>query len=121
MDFNVQPVEPQKTDVQVFLVNKSTDGMLLRPALRYAPKLHRVIGLEDPYFLTFQQVKDSCSRSEEDILKYLKSLDFVSEAQEQRLNTNVRRSGRFALRTFQNSSSPRVFISGFQNTKKCFP
>ena len=39
----------------------------------------------------------------------------------QRLNTNVRRSGRFALRTFQNSSSPRVFISGFQSTKKCFP
>ena len=59
--------------------------MLLKPALRYAPQLHRIIGLEDPYFLTFQQVKDLCSRSEEDILKYLKSLDFVSEAQEFRI------------------------------------
>ena len=85
LDFNVKPVEPHKTDLQVFLVNKSTDGMLLKPALRYAPQLHRIIGLEDPYFLTFQQVKDLCSRSEEDILKYLKSLDFVSEAQEFRI------------------------------------
>lgn len=55
VDLNVQPVEPHKTDMQVFLVNKSMDGMLLKPALRYAPQLHRVIGLEDPYFLTFQQ------------------------------------------------------------------
>ena len=85
VNFNVQPVEPQKTDLQVFLVNKSTDGMLLKPGLRYAPQLHRVVGLEDPYFLTFQQVKDLCSRSEEDILKYLKSLDFASEAQEFRI------------------------------------
>ena len=29
VDLNVQPVEPQKTDMQIFLVNKSTDGMLV--------------------------------------------------------------------------------------------
>ena len=59
--------------------------MLLKLALRYAPQLHRVIGLEDPYFLSFQQVKDLCSKSEEDILKYLKSLPFVSEAHKFRI------------------------------------
>ena len=26
LDFKVKPVEPQKTDLKVFLVNKSTDG-----------------------------------------------------------------------------------------------
>ena len=48
LDFEVKPVEPQKTDLKVFLVNKSTDGMQLKPALRYASHLHRIVGLEDP-------------------------------------------------------------------------
>lgn len=85
LDFEVKPVEPQKGDLQVFLVNKSTDGMQLKPALRYASQLHQIVGLEDPPFLTFDRVKDLCNMSNEDLGTYLKSVDFVSEAQEFRI------------------------------------
>ena len=85
LDFKVKAVEPEKTDLQVFLVNKSTDGMQLKPALRYSPQLHRIVGLEDPPFLSIDQVKDLCNRSNEDVIKYLKSVDFVSKAQEFRI------------------------------------
>lgn len=78
LDFEVKPVEPQKADLQVFLVNKSTDGMQLKPALRYASQLHQIVGLEDPPFLTFDRVKDLCNMSNEDLGTYLKSVDFVS-------------------------------------------
>lgn len=32
LDFKVKAVEPEKTNLQVFLVNKSTEGMQLKPA-----------------------------------------------------------------------------------------
>ena len=41
--------------------------------------------MEDPPFLSIDQVKDLCNKSNEDVIKYLKSVDFVSEAQEFRI------------------------------------
>ena len=85
VDFEVKPVDLQTTVLKVFLVNKSTDGMQLKPAMRYAPQLHQIVGLEDPPFLAIDQVKDLCNMSNEELAQYLKSLDFVSEAQEFRI------------------------------------
>lgn len=84
LDFNVKPVD-QTTVLKVFLVNKLTDGMQLKPALRYAPQLHQIVGLQDPPFLAIDQVKDLCNMSNKELSQYLKSVDFVSEAQEFRM------------------------------------
>lgn len=87
LDFKVKTVEPQRDDLQVFFVNKSTDGMQLKPALRYAPQLHKIVGLEEPHFLTFQDIQELCNMSEKDLVSHLKSLEFVTEAQEFRVTS----------------------------------
>ena len=56
-DLQVEPVKPGVTDNRVFLVNKSTDGMALKPALRYVPIIHRIVGLEDPICLPLTTFK----------------------------------------------------------------
>ena len=40
LDFEVKPVELEKDDLKVFLVNKSKDRMQLKPALRYYSQLY---------------------------------------------------------------------------------
>ena len=85
VDFEVKPVDLQTTILKVFLVNKSTDGMQLKPALRYAPQPYQIVGLEDLPFLAINQVKELCNMSNEELTEYLKSVDFVSEAQEFRI------------------------------------
>lgn len=59
--------------------------MQLKPALRYAPQLHEIVGLEDPPFLAIDQVKDLCNMSNEELSQHLKSVNFISEAQEFRI------------------------------------
>jgi len=85
LDFKVKAVEPEKTYLQVFLENNSTDRIQRKASSRYSPQLHRIVGLEDPPFLSIDQVKDLCNKSNEDVIKYLQSVDSVSEAQEFRI------------------------------------
>ena len=86
-DLQVEPVKPGVTDNRVFLVNKSTDGMALKPALRYVPFVHRIVGLEDPNFFSFDDFQRVNQMSEGELIKLLKSLDFVTEAQEFRVSS----------------------------------
>ena len=85
IDLKVKPVQPNKADLLVYLVNKLTDGMQLKPALRYALQLHVIVVLEAPHQLAFENIKELCNMSEQDLVKHLKSLDFVTEAQEFRV------------------------------------
>lgn len=48
LDLQVSSTLPGVNDNKVFLVNKATDGMALKPALRYSPQIHRIVGLENP-------------------------------------------------------------------------
>ena len=87
LDFKVKPVEPQKNRPASLSGEQVNRRDAIKPALRYAPQLHRIVGLEDPSFLTFDQVKELSNMCNEELVKYLKSVDFVTEAQEFRIAT----------------------------------
>ena len=90
LDFKVKPVEPQKNRPASLSGEQVNRRDATKPALRYAPQLQRIVGLEDSPFLTFDQVKElsnMCNEELAELVKYLKSVDFVTEAQEFRIAT----------------------------------
>ena len=60
------------TDNQVFLLYKATEGMALKPALRYVPCIHRIQRrILDPNLFSFVDFQKVNQMTEEELIKPL--------------------------------------------------
>ncbi len=77
--------DPEK--LQNYLVIKSTDGMQLKPSLRYFEREHCLIGFTEPLKMDWNQVNELRQMSHHEIEQYVRDKEMITEAQEFRIES----------------------------------
>ncbi len=73
--------------MQCFFIVKSTDGVLLKPTLRYVDKYHCIMGLESPPKLSYHDIENLLQMTDDEIVDYLHTKDLITEAKEFRVES----------------------------------
>ena len=75
----------QSQNLLGYLCCLSTDEMALKPALEYSPTHRSIVGLAEPQHLRYEDITELCESHNEDILTFLQTHQFVTQAREVRV------------------------------------